>query len=148
MAILVLIWYVCLHLSAHRNPVALLTLFVEGLLTFIIGLLSFFLLPPGPTQTKTWFRPNGWFTERFVHSSRLTLVTRSHDHASLQRRDNRGQQVSQSRCLRFLLTNFISLEFFVMIHQSQVCTIGRASQSARFARLSPTGDYGLFTSWE
>ena len=21
-------------------------------------------MPPSPTQTKTWFRPKGWFTER------------------------------------------------------------------------------------
>jgi hypothetical protein len=21
-------------------------------------------MPPSPTQTKAWFRPNGWFTER------------------------------------------------------------------------------------
>lgn len=37
---------------------------IEGCLTLGVGLASFFLLPPGPTQTKTWFRPKGWFTER------------------------------------------------------------------------------------
>ncbi|EJD03747.1 MFS general substrate transporter [Fomitiporia mediterranea MF3/22] len=37
---------------------------IEGCLTLTIGLLSFFLLPPGPTQTKAWFRPKGWFTVR------------------------------------------------------------------------------------
>ena len=37
---------------------------IEGALTLSIGLGSFFLLPPGPTQTRTWFRPNGWFSER------------------------------------------------------------------------------------
>ncbi|KAG2137400.1 allantoate permease [Suillus bovinus] len=36
----------------------------RGLLTLLIGFLSFFRMPPSPTQTKTWFRPNGWFTER------------------------------------------------------------------------------------
>ena len=38
---------------------------IEGCLTLFIGILSFFLLPPGPTQTKAWYRPNGWFTEMF-----------------------------------------------------------------------------------
>ncbi|KAG2111794.1 allantoate permease [Suillus cothurnatus] len=36
----------------------------RGLLTLFIGFFSFFRMPPSPTQTKTWFRPNGWFTER------------------------------------------------------------------------------------
>ncbi|KAG6914964.1 hypothetical protein DXG01_014187 [Tephrocybe rancida] len=37
---------------------------IEGLITFTIGVLTFFRMPPSPTQTKTWFRPKGWFTER------------------------------------------------------------------------------------
>jgi hypothetical protein len=36
----------------------------RGLLTLAIGLATFFMMPPSPTHTKTWFRPNGWFTER------------------------------------------------------------------------------------
>ncbi|KNZ81598.1 hypothetical protein J132_11230 [Termitomyces sp. J132] len=36
----------------------------RGLITLIIGFLTFFKMPPSPTQTKTWFRPKGWFTER------------------------------------------------------------------------------------
>ncbi|EIW87128.1 MFS general substrate transporter [Coniophora puteana RWD-64-598 SS2] len=37
---------------------------LEGILTGLVGITSFFMLPPGPTQTKAWFRPKGWFTER------------------------------------------------------------------------------------
>ena len=33
-------------------------------MTLAIGVASFFSMPPSPTQTKTWFRPKGWFTER------------------------------------------------------------------------------------
>ncbi|VVT48626.1 uncharacterized protein SAPINGB_P001871 [Magnusiomyces paraingens] len=36
---------------------------LEGLVTLIIGLLSYIQLPPSPVQTKAWFRPKGWFTE-------------------------------------------------------------------------------------
>ncbi|CAA7268074.1 unnamed protein product [Cyclocybe aegerita] len=37
---------------------------IEGLMTLLVGIISFFLMPPGPTQTKAWFRPKGWFTDR------------------------------------------------------------------------------------
>ena len=39
---------------------------IEGILTAFAGVLSFFLMPPGPTQTKAWWRPTGWFDERCV----------------------------------------------------------------------------------
>ncbi|KAI0095222.1 major facilitator superfamily domain-containing protein [Irpex rosettiformis] len=37
---------------------------IEGGLTGLVGLLSFVMMPPGPTQTKAWWRPKGWFNER------------------------------------------------------------------------------------
>ncbi|KAI9719788.1 MAG: hypothetical protein M1812_003276 [Candelaria pacifica] len=38
---------------------------LEGLLTGLIGIISYFYLPPSPTQTKSWFRgKEGWFNER------------------------------------------------------------------------------------
>lgn len=38
---------------------------LEGLLTVLIGIFSFFYLPPSPTQTASKFRgKDGWFTER------------------------------------------------------------------------------------
>lgn len=39
---------------------------LEGLYSLIIGLASFFLMPASPVQTKSWFRPNGWFSDREV----------------------------------------------------------------------------------
>ncbi|KAI0104643.1 MFS general substrate transporter [Nemania sp. FL0031] len=39
---------------------------IEGLITFVIGVASFFMMPASAVQTKTWFRPNGWFTDREV----------------------------------------------------------------------------------
>ncbi|KAL1962445.1 hypothetical protein VTN77DRAFT_9646 [Rasamsonia byssochlamydoides] len=38
---------------------------IEGLLTLVIGILGFGLMPAAPTKTASWFRgKNGWFTER------------------------------------------------------------------------------------
>ncbi|KAG9311725.1 major facilitator superfamily domain-containing protein [Chiua virens] len=37
---------------------------IEGLMTFAIGIICFFNMPQSPTQTKAWFRPEGWLTER------------------------------------------------------------------------------------
>ncbi|WWC91517.1 uncharacterized protein L201_006463 [Kwoniella dendrophila CBS 6074] len=36
---------------------------LQGLITLIVGILSFFLLPPSASQTKTWFRPKGLFSD-------------------------------------------------------------------------------------
>ncbi|KAL2822485.1 major facilitator superfamily domain-containing protein [Aspergillus granulosus] len=40
--------------------------FIEGLLTLLIGLASFFKMPASAVETKTWFRPKGWFSDREV----------------------------------------------------------------------------------
>ncbi|KAF5858480.1 hypothetical protein ETB97_004365 [Aspergillus alliaceus] len=46
---------------------------IEGLVTAIIGVLSWGLMPPGPCQTRSWFRGReGWFSE---HEERI-LVNR------------------------------------------------------------------------
>lgn len=38
---------------------------LEGTLTALIGIVSWFYLPPSPTQTASWFRgKDGWFNER------------------------------------------------------------------------------------
>ncbi|KKP02020.1 major facilitator superfamily transporter [Trichoderma harzianum] len=47
---------------------------IEGILTLIIGTFSWVLMPPGPCQTRNWFRgKDGWFTEReeFIMVNRL-----------------------------------------------------------------------------
>ena len=37
---------------------------IEGCITLAIGVWTWFAMAPSPTQTKAWFRPKGWFTER------------------------------------------------------------------------------------
>ncbi|KAH7117545.1 major facilitator superfamily domain-containing protein [Dendryphion nanum] len=37
---------------------------IEGAITFLIGVASFFMMPASAAQTKTWFRPKGWFSDR------------------------------------------------------------------------------------
>lgn len=37
---------------------------IEGIFTFCIGVSSYFLMVPSASQTKSWWCPNGWFTER------------------------------------------------------------------------------------
>ncbi|KUI73399.1 hypothetical protein VM1G_09109 [Cytospora mali] len=39
---------------------------IEGLVTLVVGLASFFLMPASAVQTKAWYRPNGWFTDKEV----------------------------------------------------------------------------------
>ena len=55
-----------LHLRGYNGLAGWRWLFaLEGMLTGIIGLVSFLYLPPSPTQTKSRFRgKEGWFSER------------------------------------------------------------------------------------
>jgi len=53
------------HLEGHRGIAGWRWLFlIEGTITLVLGIASFFLMPASAVQTKTWFRPNGWFTDR------------------------------------------------------------------------------------
>ncbi|EJD08468.1 allantoate permease [Fomitiporia mediterranea MF3/22] len=57
--------YGVLHLRGHLGKAGWRWLFlVEGSITLAIAISTFFMMPPSPTQSRTWFRPNGWFTER------------------------------------------------------------------------------------
>ncbi|KAL4732859.1 major facilitator superfamily domain-containing protein [Aspergillus similis] len=55
-----------LHLRGVQGQSGWRWLFLfEGLLTLLIGLMAFILMPPGPCQTANWARgKKGWFTER------------------------------------------------------------------------------------
>jgi len=39
---------------------------IEGLITLAVGISAIFLMPSSAVATKTWFRPNGWFSDREV----------------------------------------------------------------------------------
>ncbi|RHZ63456.1 uncharacterized protein CDV56_108631 [Aspergillus thermomutatus] len=39
---------------------------IEGLVTLLVGLASFFKMPASAVDTKKWFRPKGWFTDHEV----------------------------------------------------------------------------------
>lgn len=58
--------YGLLHLRGHGGHAGWRWLFlIEGVMTLVIGLASFILMPAGPSQTANWARgKKGWFTER------------------------------------------------------------------------------------
>lgn len=37
---------------------------IEGLATFLVGIIAFFKMPASPAETKTWFRKKGWYSDR------------------------------------------------------------------------------------
>ncbi|GKT45231.1 putative transporter [Colletotrichum spaethianum] len=70
--------YGILHMRGLEGHAGWRWLFlVEGLLTLVIGVFGFLLMPAGPCQTASWFRgKNGWFTERQAPDSADTVVKR------------------------------------------------------------------------
>ena len=53
------------ELSMPFSPDSTFANLMQGLLTLLIGLSAFILMPPGPCQTANWARgKSGWFTER------------------------------------------------------------------------------------
>ncbi|KAI6159985.1 allantoate permease [Pisolithus thermaeus] len=57
--------YGILHLDGVAGEAGWRWLFLmEGGITLLVGVTTFFNMPPSPTQTKAWFRPKGWFSER------------------------------------------------------------------------------------
>jgi predicted MFS family arabinose efflux permease len=62
-----LLAFAIFHLSGVNGWAGWRWLFlIEGIITLSIGLGSFFMMPASVVQTKTWFRPNGWFSDREV----------------------------------------------------------------------------------
>ena len=62
-----LLAFAILHLGGVNGWAGWRWLFlIEGLITLSIGVASFYNMPASIVQTKTWFRPNGWFTDREV----------------------------------------------------------------------------------
>lgn len=60
-----LLAYGVLRLRGYRGQEGWRWLFlIEGLLNLVVGLWSVFMMAPSPSQTKRWWRPKGWFTEK------------------------------------------------------------------------------------
>ncbi|KAL1851439.1 hypothetical protein VTK73DRAFT_9417 [Phialemonium thermophilum] len=60
-----LLAFALLHLRGVQGWAGWRWLFlVEGLITLVVGIASFFMMPASAVQTKTWFRPKGWFSDR------------------------------------------------------------------------------------
>ncbi|OLN95803.1 putative transporter YIL166C-like protein 3 [Colletotrichum chlorophyti] len=61
-----LLAYGLLHMRGVEGHAGWRWLFlIEGLMTLVIGIFGFLLMPAGPCQTASWFRgKSGWFTER------------------------------------------------------------------------------------
>lgn len=56
----------CFPLLYKSNRTYRWLFLIEGLITLIIGLASYFRMPASAVDTKKWFRPKGWFTDREV----------------------------------------------------------------------------------
>lgn len=60
-----LLAFALLKIKTEAHPDGWRWLFiVEGIFTFLVGAMSFFMMPASVVQTKTWYRKKGWYTDR------------------------------------------------------------------------------------
>ncbi|CAM9019987.1 hypothetical protein WICANDRAFT_33270 [Wickerhamomyces anomalus NRRL Y-366-8] len=84
---------------------------IEGVFTFIIGLVSYFKMPPSAVQTKTWFRKKGWFSD---HEEKIVVNRVLRDDPSKGDMNNR-QPVSPKELLKTLCDFDLLPIYFVRI---------------------------------
>jgi len=114
---------------------------VEGCITLLVGLFSFIFMPPGPTQTKAWFRPKGWFTERWVidiPSSNISLLHMDSEETIMVNRYGLFYFI-----IRLITRTFTyNPGFWEMILQSPTCTIEKVWMLGCYGKLCPIGISG------
>ncbi|KAK5822416.1 major facilitator superfamily domain-containing protein [Linnemannia elongata] len=92
--------YGILHMRGVAGKAGWRWLFLfEGLATVIIGLLSFLMLPGGPTATKGFFRHNGYLTPRQEQIAMTRLIRDDPTKA-----DTRRKSVSKKHFFKALLS--------------------------------------------
>ena len=114
---------------------------IEGCITLIVGLCSFIFMPPGPTQTKAWFRPKGWFTERWVTdilSSNISLLHMDSEETIMVNRYGLFYFIIR----RITRTFTYNTGFWEMILRSLTCTIEKAWMLGCYGKLCPIGISG------
>ncbi|KAJ5566593.1 hypothetical protein N7535_008231 [Penicillium sp. DV-2018c] len=96
---------------------------IEGTLTCIIGIISWFYLPPSPTETASWFRgKDGWFTER----EEVIMVNRVlRDDPAKGSMHNR-----QGLTLRLMWDSFMDYDLWPMYLMSLTLLIPTSPESA------------------
>lgn len=107
---------------------------LEGTLTGIIGIVTYFYLPPSPTQTASWFRgKNGWFSER----EEKIMVNRI-------LRD--GKRIHYEGCFKHA-GSIADILLRIQTQAKAICTIGKASPSGCSGTALATIISGRSSSW-
>jgi hypothetical protein len=104
---------------------------IEGLITLLIGLASFFRMPASAVETKKWFRPKGWFTDREV---RIVVNRVLRDDPS----KGKHPPLYILKCLKHA-SNIIKQE---------TCTTAKLSPPVVSGTCSATMTSGQSTSWD
>ncbi|KAF9174504.1 hypothetical protein BGX21_000555 [Mortierella sp. AD011] len=89
--------YFILHMRGIAGLAGWKWLFlIDGLATALIGVLSFFILPEGPTATKGYLRFSGYLTERQEFIAVTRLVRDDHSKADSSRRVVRKEDIMRA----------------------------------------------------
>jgi hypothetical protein len=103
---------------------------VEGILTLLIGIATFFRMPPSPTQTKAWYRKKGWFTEReeTIATTRILRDDPTKVHSST-----------------FGVADMPADTLTLLLRLREICTTARGCLSSDCGKPCAITIYGLYT---
>jgi hypothetical protein len=84
-------WQV-LNVSSHLDTLTICCnrrwmFLIEGLLVTVVGIAAFFMMTPSPSQTKTKWRPNGYYTDRDVDIIVNRVIRDDHTKSSMHNRE-------------------------------------------------------------
>ncbi|KAK6460830.1 major facilitator superfamily domain-containing protein [Scheffersomyces coipomensis] len=111
---------------------------IEGLFTFVIGVLSFYLMVPSAVQTKNKLHPKGWFTDREV---KIVVNRVLRDDPSKGTMHNR-----QALGFKMIFKSLMDYDLWPIYAIGLLAYIGQGTFTAYFGLLNKQLGFNTFTT--
>ncbi|EGW30836.1 uncharacterized protein SPAPADRAFT_156148 [Spathaspora passalidarum NRRL Y-27907] len=109
---------------------------IEGLVTLLIGIGSFYMMVPSAVQTKNWMHPKGWFTDREV---KIVVNRILRDDPSKGTMHNR-----QGLSLKMLFKSFYDFDIWPIFAIGLIAYIGQSTFGYYFGLINRKLGFNVF----